>query len=139
MKKALLYTTILASTVLFNSGCATYVAKKQWDKAQEQKAVRIEADGNQVLVGVDLLSMDYLKDNWKWAIPAAVVDGLIIYQSYQWIDDISNGSSGDSSGNQRNNSVNISGNNESSISISISGDSSTTSDTRNDNSNNNFN
>ena len=139
MNKLLIYVTILA-VIGFNSGCATYIAKKQWDKAQEQQAVRIEADGNQVLVGVDLFSLDYLKDNWKWAIPAAIVDGLIIYQSYEWIDDLSS-KSDNSTGNQRNNSINVSGNSESSISISVSGDSTTTTDTdsTNNDSNNTFN
>lgn len=138
MNKLLLYVTILA-VIGFNSGCATYIAKKQWDKAQEQQAVRIEADGNQVLVGVDLFSMDYLKDNWKWAIPAAIVDGLIIYQSYEWIDDIADGGGNSSSGNQRNNNISVSGNSESSISISVSGDSTTDTDSTNNDSNNTFN
>jgi hypothetical protein len=135
-KTSILYIMILSAIIGLNSGCATYIAKKHWDQAREQKSIRIEADGSHVLVGVDLLSLDYLQDNWKIAIPAAIVDGIIIYQGYKWIDDTL---SDNDSSNQRNNSVNISGNSESSISVNIGGDTSTRTDSVNNDSLNNFN
>lgn len=131
MYKILVFSLI--SMLLISTGCATYFTKQHWNEARKREAVRIEADGTQVLVGVDLTALAYLKDNWKWAVPAAVIDGVLIYQTYQWVDGL-NDSGGSGSGN-RNNSVSISGNSESSISVSISGD--TTSDTRNDNDNSN--
>jgi hypothetical protein len=81
--KNLYIITLLTSVLLLNSGCATYMAKKHWNKAQQENAIRVEADGEQVMVGVDLTAMTYLKDNWKWAVPAAVLDAAVIYGGYQ--------------------------------------------------------
>ncbi len=87
MKKILCFTTLLAIIGL-NTGCATYMAKKHWNEAQEAQAVRVEADGNQVMVGVDLTAMTYLKDNWQWAVPAAILDAGLIYGAYVAYDEI---------------------------------------------------
>jgi hypothetical protein len=125
----------LLSFVLTNSGCVSYYAHRNWKEAQEKKAVRVEADGEAVMVGVDLTQITYLKDNWKIALGAGVVDAVLLYYTYDWVDSLNDGSS--SSGN-RNNSVTISGNDESSISVNISGDSSTDTRNDNDNSNNSF-
>lgn len=130
MKKLTLIS--LFSVLLMNSGCVSYYAHKNWKEAQEKKSVRVETDGESVMVGVDLFQTTYLKDNWKIALGAGVVDAVLLYYTYDWVDSLNDGSS--SSGN-RNNSVTISGNDESSISINISGD--TQSDTRNDNDNSN--
>ena len=130
MKK--LFIAFILSVLALNSGCVSYYAHRNWKEAQEKRAVRVEADGEQVLVGVDLTQMAYLKDNWKIALGAGVADAVLLYYTYDWIDSLNDGSS--SSGN-RNNTVTISGNDESSISVNISGD--TDSDTRNDNDNSN--
>lgn len=122
----------LAALILNSTGCVSYYAHKNWKEAQEKKAVRVEADGETVMVGVDLLQTTYLRDNWMIALGAGVADAVLLYYTYDWVDSLNDGSS--SSGN-RNNEVNISGNDESSISISIIGD--TDSDTRNDNDNSN--
>lgn len=87
--------TLLTSVLLLNSGCATYMAKKHWNEAQHQDAVRVEADGNQVMVGVDLTAMTYLKDNWKWAVPAAVLDAALIYGTYEVYNELSEDDSSD--------------------------------------------
>jgi hypothetical protein len=93
MKKHLLI-AFLSCVLVVNSGCATYVAKKQWNTAQEAQAVRVEADGNQVMIGVDLTAMNYFKDNWPVAIGAGVVDALLLYGTYELADELSsNGSS----------------------------------------------
>lgn len=130
MKKLLIYFSIIC--IILNSGCVSYYAHKNWKEAQEKRAVRVETDGEAVMVGVDLNQITYLKDNWKIALGAGVADAVLLYYSYDWIDSLNDGSS--SSGN-RNNTVSVSGNSESSISINISGD--TQSDTRNDNDNSN--
>jgi hypothetical protein len=128
MKKALFTLFVLANF----TGCATYVAKQSWDEARARDAIRVEADGEQVLIGVDLLSTDYLKDNWKVALPAAVVDGFLIYQTYQWVDDQnSSGGGGSSSPDftaRDTNSISISGDGNS---VSVTGDTVTTTDNTN--------
>lgn len=123
---------LLVFMTALNTGCVSYYAHKNWKEAQDKKAVRVEADGETVMVGVDMLQLSYLKDNWKVALGAGVVDAVLLYYTYDWVDSLNDSSS--SSGN-RNNEVNISGNSESSINISIVGD--TDSDTRNDNDNSN--
>jgi hypothetical protein len=105
------------------------MAKTSWDDARAQDAVRIEADGNQVLVGVDLLSTEYLKDNWKWAIPAAIIDGVLIYGTYELVSDITDdGGSGGSKSGRDNTSVEINGN-QNNVTVSNSGDTSSESTT----------
>jgi len=123
---------LFALASMLNTSCVSYYAHKNWAEAQEKKAVRVEADGEAVMVGVDLTQMTYLKDNWKIALGAGIVDAALLYYTYDWVDSLNDGSS--SSGN-RNNTVTISGNDESSISVNISGD--TDNDTRNDNDNSN--
>lgn len=130
-----IFYVLFVLAMMLNTSCVSYYAHRNWTEAQEKKAVRVEADGEQVLVGVDVTQMTYLKDNWKIALGAGVVDAVLLYYTYDWVDSLNDGSS--SSGN-RNNSVNISGNDESSISISISGDSSSETRNDNDNSNNSF-
>jgi hypothetical protein len=74
---------LMLGLVMTSQGCVSKLAHNSWQEAQVRRAVRVEADGEQVLVGVDLLSMDYLKDNWMVAIPAAIADGAILYYSYE--------------------------------------------------------
>lgn len=116
MKKVIVLSLIFCA--LLQTGCATYFAKKHYDETAP-KAIRVEADGNSVAVGVDLLSMEYLQDNWKVALPAAIVDGFLIYKGAEWVR---NATSGGRDVNQRNNSVNVSGNDDSYITINVSGD-----------------
>jgi hypothetical protein len=93
MKSYMKYT--LVGALALSQGC-TMIAKKSWDDARTRSAVRVEADGQQVLVGVDLLSLDYLKDNWKVAVPAAIVDGFVLYKGVTWLEEKINGDGGDS-------------------------------------------
>lgn len=130
-----IFCIIFASLMLLNTSCVSYYAHKGWKEAQEKKAVRVETDGEAVMVGVDLFQTTYLKDNWKIALGAGIVDAVLLYYTYDWVDSLNDGSN---SSGSRNNEVNISGNSESSISVSIIGDSDTDTRNDNDNSNNSF-
>lgn len=112
--------------VLFlNSGCASYMAKQSWNDAQQQKAFRVEADGSQVMVGVDLTKMSYLKDNWPMAVGAGVIDAGLLYGAYSLYDEVSDSSSGNSpkqSAGRDNTSVSVTGDGNT---VQIRGDAST--------------
>ena len=127
MKKYVL--TIMLMSIPFATGCASYMAKQKWDNARQAQAVQVQADGQGVMIGVDLLSMDYLKDNWKWAIPAAVADAAILYGAYEAVNDVvdSGGSTGgDSQKVGRDNAtLNIIGD-KNAVNVEITGDSTST-------------
>jgi len=94
MNKILLI--VLTGYLLFtNVGCVSYMAKQSWNDAKEQQAVRVEADGTAVMVGVDLTAMEYLSDNWPIALGAAVLDAGLLYGTYLAVDEISNSSDSD--------------------------------------------
>lgn len=110
---------------LFSAGCVSNIAHKSWQEARMQEAIRVETDGEQVFIGVDLLSMDYLKDNWKVAVPAAVADAGILYLGYEgvkYIADELNNSGGDNN-SVTGDTITITGNR---ISVAISKDTITT-------------
>jgi len=133
-------TLVISALAVMQTGCASLIAKKYYDDDRRSNPIRVEADGQSVMVGVDILSTEYLADNWKVAIPAAILDGIIAYKTYDLLSDKLTGGGKES---QRNNEVNISGNDQSSININISGDSdndtANDNDTDNEDSNNNYN
>lgn len=117
MKKALILLGVAAITST-QVGCATYAAKKHFDNKLEKNPINVSGDGEMVYVGVDLLSLDYLKQNWKLAVPAAIIDGLATYYVLDYIDEELNGSDGGSSGSYENeNPTILSGRDTSTIQI----------------------
>jgi hypothetical protein len=88
---------ILLMSLLYNTGCASYMAYDRWQTAKENDAVIIQANGQEVRVGVDLLALDYLKEEWPMAIGAAVVDGVLFYGTYKLYDNNFGSSGGGSS------------------------------------------
>lgn len=76
--------------LFFNTGCATYITHKNWVEAKKAKAVRIDANGEHVLVGVDITAVSYVKENWVVALGAAVVDAAAAYGAYRLVDSIEN-------------------------------------------------
>jgi len=95
MKKIVLL--IMACFVMFSTtGCATYLTKQAWNDAQEQRAVRVESDGSQVMVGLDVTTLTYLKKNWPMALLAGVVDAGLVYGAYVAVEELEGGDSGES-------------------------------------------
>lgn len=92
MKKTLLY-TVFTGILLLNTGCVSYMAKQNWNEAQKVNAVRVEADGQQVMVGLDLTKLTYLKDNWPVAVGAGILDAGLAYGAYYVLDDLTSSSS----------------------------------------------
>lgn len=99
--KKLFISGILAGVLLFQTGCASFLAHRNWVEAQERKAMRVSTDGETVFVGVDLTAMGYLRDNWPMALGAAVVDGVLFYGTHKLYDSNFRSSSGGSSNNSR--------------------------------------
>lgn len=135
MKKIL--STILVVLALVNTGCVSRYAHSQWKDAKEKQAIRIEANGEQVMVGVDVTALTYIKENPGVATLAALADAGIAYGVYRLGQEVFDSGS-KSSSNQRNNDINISGNQSSSININISGDQDNDPVNNNDTSNNNY-
>lgn len=79
MKKIIV---LLVGCMLVNVGCVSMWTKKSWERAQKANAVRVEADGEAILMGVDLTAGAYLADNWGPAIAAGLADAAIIYGVY---------------------------------------------------------
>lgn len=102
----------------FNSGCATYLAKSSWAEARQKQAVKIDADGNRVLVGVDLTNLAYLKDNWPKALGAGIIDAGLIYSAYYMYEEIND--SGSSRNKRPNQNIG-----RDSTSVSLTGDGNT--------------
>ena len=103
---------LLGVAMLLNTGCASYLLKQNWNDAQAKKAVRVEADGERVMVGLDLGALSYLKDNWPAALGAGVVDAGLGYGLYLGAKQISQGGSGGdstTSSGRDTTSINISG------------------------------
>lgn len=99
MKKTVLI-SMIGFILFLNSGCATYLAKQSWNDAQERKAIRVEANGDQVMVGLDLTSLSYLKSNWPMALGAGILDVGLIYGTYYALDELSNSGSSDNGSRQ---------------------------------------
>ena len=81
---------LISFNLLLNTGCATYITHKNWVEAKKEKAVRIDADGEHVLVGVDITAISYVKENWAVALGAAVLDAATAYGAYKLVDNIQN-------------------------------------------------
>jgi hypothetical protein len=110
--KTIKYVSFILAMLIVNTGCVSHFAHKNWSEAQQRKAVRVEADGETVMVGLDLTAGEYFRDNWGIAIAAGLADAAIIYGGYRIVDGIINevnGSSttdgmfGDNNGNGRDN------------------------------------
>lgn len=80
--------TILMACMFLNIGCVSMWTKKNWEQAQKSKAVRVEADGDTVLMGVDLTSGSYLKDNWGPAIAAGIADAFLVYGAWWGVNEV---------------------------------------------------
>ena len=125
--KSKILLVLVGVAVLMNTGCASYQIKQNWNEAQTKKAVRVEADGERVMVGLDLGALPYLKEQWPAALGAGVVDAGIGYGLYRGAKSLtSGGSGGDSttSSGRDSTSINISGDGNT---VNHKGDSTTTS------------
>ena len=126
MKRNILL-VLLGMAMLLNTGCASYFVKQNWNDAQAKKAVRVEADGERVMVGLDLGALSYLKDNWPAALAAGVVDAGMGYGLYLGAKQISQGNSGSgdttTSSGRDTTTINVSGNGNT---VNTRGDTSTT-------------
>lgn len=85
MKKRILISLMLGG-VFFLQGCASMLAHHHWQEAQEQQALIVQGNGQEVRVGVNLLSVGYLRHNWPMALAAAAVDGITAYGAYTLYD-----------------------------------------------------
>lgn len=137
MKNILKYVSIALFIATLNSSCVSMWTHNQWKEARAKQAVRVTADGDQVLVGVDVTALDYVKENPGIAAVAAIADIGIAYGTYTVAQDLLN-AGGDGSDSQRNNDINVSGNQNSSVSVIISGDQDNDPTTNNDTSNNSY-
>ena len=92
---------VVLSVMMFaNTGCVSMWSHKNWKEAQQQKAVRVEADGETVFVGVDLTAGNYIKENFGVALAAGLADAALIYGSYTVLNDMfGEGSGSDGGGN----------------------------------------
>lgn len=116
------------SVLFFQSGCASYIAYNRFQEAQAERAIFIDADGQEVRVGVDFMALDYLKSNWPMALGAAVVDGVIFYGAYKLYDNNFGSSSSGSSSNRDSFNVNANSGRDTTIIITPGDGSSGTSD-----------
>jgi hypothetical protein len=107
---------MLLFMLLLNSGCMSVMSKRSWNGAQETKAVRIEADGNQVMVGIDLTTISYIKEHPFRATAAALADGAIGYGLYKGLEALNDDSESSRRGDQGSN------NNTGRDNITINGD-----------------
>lgn len=90
--------------VLLTQGCASMLAHRSWEATNNTRAVVVRGDGQEVEVGVDLLSLEYLRKNWLVATGAALIDGITLYGVYNLYDK-NFGSSGSSSSSSSSQSV----------------------------------
>jgi hypothetical protein len=88
--------SILLLTI--NSACVSMWSHKNWKEAKQQQAVRVEADGETVFVGVDLTAGAYFKDNFGIALAAGLADAALIYGSYTVLNDMFGEGSGANGG-----------------------------------------
>ena len=115
MKKNMFILCGLVGT-LFLQGCASMFAHHQWKEANDANAIIVRGDGTEVQVGINFLSMHYLRDNWRWALAAAAADGLTAYGVYTLYDkNFSSSSGGSSSGSSQN--INVSSGRDTTIII----------------------
>lgn len=70
---------IVIGALLFATGCVSVYTHHRWKKQKKDEIIRLETDGDKFLVGVDMFSLDYLKDNFLPAAGSAVADGLVFY------------------------------------------------------------
>jgi len=87
---------LLLGVSLIGNGCVSHAVHKNWVKAKQAQAVRVEANGEQVLVGIDVTAGEYLRDNWGVAIAAGLADAALIYGGYRAVTAISDELTGDS-------------------------------------------
>lgn len=135
MKKFIIL--VFSIFMIVNTGCVSRYVHSNWKEAKEKQAIRVEADGQQVMVGVDVTALAYIKENPGMATLAAVADAGLAYGAYRLGQELFDTGS-KSTSNQRNNDINISGNQSSSININISGDQDNDPVNNNDTSNNNY-
>jgi hypothetical protein len=83
--------TLIILTLFCHTGCATYVAKSSYEDARMREAIVLQASGQNVELGIDLLSVGYLKNNWKVAVPAAILDGVVGYYGFNALQDYTSG------------------------------------------------
>lgn len=88
--------TITLMIMLCGSGCVSYVAKQSWDKNEKVSAVRVQADGSRVMVGVDLGNLRYIKEHPFRATAAGVADGVIGYAVYKGVRELTDSGGSDS-------------------------------------------
>ena len=67
--------SILLAALLFCNGCATALTNQI---AQRSKPVRVEMDGKQILVGVDLFSLDAVGEHPWIHASAALLDAAAV-------------------------------------------------------------
>lgn len=118
---------LMSLIVALNTGCASYFVRDAWVDAQQKKAVRVEANGQQVMVGLDIGAISYLSDNWPMALSAAVVDAGVLYGGYVLVDKLvinnSDTRSTSATSGRDSNIISIDGNNNN---VRLSGDATTT-------------
>lgn len=84
--KNMLLVIVLGLFLLSNTGCVSSMIHSNWKEAQQMKALRVEADGDQVVVAVNLSTLAYLKDNWPAALGAGIMDAGLAYGAYVALD-----------------------------------------------------
>lgn len=101
MKKTTLKLIALLTVIAFTNGCVSMWTHSQWKEAKAKQAVRVQADGEQVLVGVDITALDYVKENPGMATLAAIADAALIIGTYSVAQDALDvgGDSGNDGGN----------------------------------------
>lgn len=89
---------MLLTILLVNTGCVSMWTHKNWKEAKQKQAVRVEADGETVFVGVDLTAGTYLKENFGIAVAAGLADAALVYGSYTVLTDMFDSGSGNDGG-----------------------------------------
>jgi hypothetical protein len=113
---------LIAIGMSLNTGCVSMWAHKNWKEAQQKKAVRVEADGEAVFIGVDLTAGNYLKENFGVALAAGFADAALIYGSYTVLNDMfgeGSGANGGRNSTSDGNASRDSDNDSNNISITI--------------------
>lgn len=85
MKNTILKLITLVTIITFSSittGCVSMWSHSQWKEAKSKQAIKVQADGEQVLVGVDVTALDYVKENPGIATLAALADAALIIGTY---------------------------------------------------------